>query len=120
MPLIQQKQIQPNLEFFRSGQLPGIEGVVLTFAHNWVGFNPAINWYAVQVWAICLIEQDGWLVGDRILLSQGVTISVDANNIYVVSKYKDINIARKEADLKDVSLKPERWEFYVTAAREIG
>ena len=107
-------------ETYRSPTLPFINGASVSFAHNWANFNPQTDWYQIQAWAVCQTAQAGWQPGERVLLSgRRCTVSVTATEILVQIGANGANIGRKNGNLNEFSLNPNRWRLFVQGMRKI-
>ncbi|MDJ0596386.1 MAG: hypothetical protein QNJ72_41495 [Pleurocapsa sp. MO_226.B13] len=118
--LILQKQIEQNLEFYRSSELPFVNGAGLTFSHGWTNFDPGVDWYQVQAWAVCTQAQAGWNAGEQALLNgRRCTVSIDSTNIFVQIGANGVNIGRKNGNLNEFNLNVDRWLIYVMGIRKL-
>lgn len=119
--LIQLKQIEQQFEFYRSGELPIVNGAPISFVHGWTTFNPATDWYLAQAWARCTQNQAGWVVGEIALLNgRRCTVSATSTNINVQIGANGVNIGRKNNNLNEFNLNPARWVVFVQGLRLIG
>ena len=107
-------------ETFVSTSLPYIDGAELVFIHNWNNFNPQIDYYQVQGWALCVQDQSGWTVGDRILLNNvGTALAVDNTSITIKIRKQGIISIEKTAKTGEFNLISSRWQIYVAGLRQI-
>lgn len=105
---------------FRSAELPYVNGGLVNFTLPWDNFNPATDFYQVQVYGLCTQSQAGYQVGDRVLLNgRRCTATVTSTAIVVRVGGNGISIGRQNGNLNEVSLNSGRWLIYVQAFSSI-
>ncbi|MDJ0594421.1 MAG: hypothetical protein QNJ72_31340 [Pleurocapsa sp. MO_226.B13] len=110
-------ELAQRYETYSSPELNYINGAEVVFPHDWDDFDPTTDWYQIQAWAVCTSNQNGWVIGERALLSRRATVSVDGDNIYLQIGNNGISITRKEGNLNEFNLNPNNWLVYVRATR---
>lgn len=107
-------------ESFRSAETAFVNGAGVSFAHGWTGFDPVTDWYQVEAWAVCTVDQAGWVVGDRVMLNgRRATISITATNINLQIGANGISVGRKSGNLNEFNLNTARWLVYVQGIRRV-
>ena len=105
-------------ESFRSAELPYLNGSAVTFSHGWSNFNSATDFYQVQVWGICVQNQAGYVVGDRVLLNgRRCTATITDTSIVLSVGSSGISINSKSGNRNEFSLDSSRWRLYINAFR---
>ena len=104
---------------FRSGELPYLNGSEVGFTHGWNSFNPATDWYQAQAWVVCIQNQAGYAVGDRLLCcNRGITVIATATEIIVRVRDNGINLPRRNGNLGEFNANSARWLLYVQSVRK--
>ena len=105
---------------FSSGELPYLNGSEVGFSHGWNSFNPETDWYLAQPWVVCIQNQAGYTVGDRLLCcSRGVTIIATTTEFIVRIRNNGINLPRRNGNLGEFNCNPSRWLIYVVGLHKI-
>ncbi len=107
-------------ETFTSAAIPFINGASVSFTHNWSNFDPSNDWYQIQAWARCIQNQAGWNLGEIALLNgRRCTVSVTNTEILIQIGANGANIGRKNGNLNEFSLNPNRWRLFVQGMRKV-
>ena len=107
-------------ETYRSSELPYLNGSEVGFTHNWT-FNPTTDWYQAQAWVVCISNQAGYTVGDRLFCcNRGTTIIATATEFVVRIRSNGINLPRRNGNLGEFNCNPSRWLLYVQALRKFS
>lgn len=102
---------------FRSGELPYVNGSEINFTHN-LNLNPETDWYQAQAWVVCIQNQAGYTVGDRLLCcSRGVTIIATTTEFIVRVRSNGINLPRRNGNFGEFNCNQGRWLLYIQALK---
>ena len=89
-----------------------VNASIIPVLHNIPNFDPAVNFWYLQPFALCINAQFGYTPGETVSVSDGVSVQCTATTADIIVRNNGAKIIRKDSTLAQANLNVNNWQIF--------